>query len=235
MANHGDYVVFQFTGTNNVFGFRTYNNEKGQTTGFIEGKDKDGMPIYRRWKFDKDVRKISVHKEKTDIDGKTKAVDFLRNSPNCKGSPNGTYTTDGDQLDVFFEEVNETKAATIGVEFETMRLKAQNAALAVKGQDFIDLCALIGVFNKEEMVMRFALLDYAKNKPTSFMEIYEDPVRQLKSLIRRAVKTNVFTKEGKMLMWENKLIGTDEEDAVATLRKDENLLKAIKANVDKVK
>lgn len=235
MANHGDYVVFQFVSPNNVsYGFKTYNNEVGQTTGFIEGKDKDGLPIYRRWKFDRDVRKISVHKDKTDLDKKN-AVEFLRNSPNCKGSPNGTYTIAGDQLDVYFEEVNEVKAATQGVEFETMRLEAQNAALNVKGQDFIDLCALIGVFNKEEMVMRFALMDYAKNKPQSFMDIYKDPIRQLKSLVRRAVDSGVFTKDGKMLTWENKLIGTDEDDAVATLKKDEQLLKAVKANLTKVK
>ncbi|HEY0749689.1 MAG TPA: hypothetical protein VGD26_00960 [Chitinophagaceae bacterium] len=234
MAQHGDYVVFQFTAPNNVFGFRTYNNDKGQATGFLEGKDKEGLPIYRRWKFDKDVRKISVHKDKTDLEGK-KAVDFLRNSPNCKGSPNGTYTSEGDQLDVYFEEVNESKAAEKGIEFETLRINAQNAALKVKGQDFIDLCALIGVFNKDESVMRFSLLEYAKNKPQSFMEIYDDPRRQLKSLIRRAVKTNVFNLEGKAILWENKLIGTDEEDAVATLKGDENLLKAVKANLDKVK
>lgn len=232
--SHGDYVVFQFTGTNNIFGFRTYNNERGQTIGFIEGKDKDGLPIYRRWKFDRDVRKISVHKDKTDLDNKN-AVEFLRNSPNCKGSPNGSYTINGDQLDVYFEEVNEAKAAEKGLEFETLRIEAQNAALKVKGQDFIDLCALIGVFNKDESIMRFALVDYAKNKPQSFMDIYSDPVRQLKSMIRRAVDKGVFSKDGKMLTWENKLIGADEDDAVATLKKDENLFKAIKANLDKVK
>lgn len=235
MANHGDYVVFQFTSPNNVsFGFKTYNNEVGQTTGFIEGKDKDGQPIYRRWKFDRDVRKISVHKDKTDIDGK-KAVEFLRNSPNCKGSPNGSYTIAGDQLEVYFEEVNEAKAAAKGLEFETLRIDAQNAALKVKGQDFIDLCALIGVFDKDETIMRFSLVDYAKNKPQSFMDIYADPVRQLKSLVRRAVKANVFQKDGRMLTWENQLIGVDEEDAVIKLKGNENLLKAIKANLEKVK
>lgn len=233
--SHGDYVVFQFTSPNNVsFGFKTYNNDKGQITGFIEGKDKDGQPIYRRWKFDRDVRKISVHKEKTDLDGK-KAIDFLRNSPNCKGSTNGTYTLAGDQLDVYFEEVNESKAAAKGLEFETFRIDAQNAALKVKGQDFIDLCAMIGVFDKDETIMRFSLVDYAKNKPQSFMDIYNDPVRQLKSLIRRAVKANIFTKEHTMLTWENQLIGVDEDDAVVKLKNNENLLKAIKANLEKVK
>ena len=235
MASHGDYVVFQFTSPNNVsYGFKTYNNDRGQGVGFIEGKDKDGQPIYRRWKFDRDVRKISVHKDKTDLDGKN-AVEFLRNSPNCKGSPNGIYTPDGNQIEVYFEEVNEAKAAAIGLDFEVQRIDAQNAALKVKGQDFIDLCALIGIFNKDETVMRFALVDYAKNKPQSFLDIYNDSTRQLKSLVRRAIHENVFIKEGKKITWENALIGVDEDDAVASLKKDEQLLKAVKANLDKLK
>jgi hypothetical protein len=237
MASHGDYVYFQFTSPNNrSFSFRTYNNERGQAVGFQEGIDKDNRPIYRRWQFTQDVRKISVHINKTDISKDAiNAVNFLRNSPNCKGSPLGTYR-DGKQEDVFFEEVNEAKAAQVGLDFETTRIKAQNAALDVKGQDFIDLCALIGVFNKEETVMRFSLVDYAKNKPQSFLDMVNDPIRQLRSVIRRAVHDNVFKQQGgRMLTWENTLIGVDEDDAVAKLKQDDKLLKAVKAQLDKLK
>lgn len=234
---HGDYVVFVFTSPSNVsYGFKTYNNEFGQSTGFTEGKDRDGQPIYRRWKFDRDVRKITVHKDKTDLsDKRLNAVEFLRSSPDCKGSKNGTYTADGTQINVYFEEVNESKSAAVGLEFETLRIDAQNAALKVKGQDFIDLCALIGVMNKDETIMRFSLVDYAKNKPQSFMDVYNDPTRQLRSVIRRAVHTGVFVKEGRIYKWENLLVGVDEDDAVAKLKSDENLLKAVKANLEKLK
>jgi hypothetical protein len=235
MANHGDYVVFLFTSPlNRSFSFRTYNDEFGQVVGFINGYDKDQRPIYHRWKFESDTRKISVHKNKTDKNG-TNAVEFLRNSPNCKGSQYGSYTHSGDQIDIYFEEVNDAKTAGLALDLEQLRLDAQNTAFKVKGQDFIDLCALIGVFNKEETVMRFSLVDYAKNKPESFLELYKDPIRQLKSLIRRAVASNVFTKEARMITWENQLIGVDEEDAVNKLKHDENLLKAIKAQLDKIK
>jgi hypothetical protein len=237
MAGHGDYVTFQFTSPGNVsYGFKTYTDVMGQGIGFVEGKDKDGNPIYRRWKFDRDVRKITVHKDKTDVSpNKLNAVEFLRKSPDCRGSSNGTYAADGTQINVFFEEVNEAKSAAVGLEFETLRIEAQNAALKVKGQDFIDLCALIGIMNKDETVMRFGLVDYAKNKPQSFMDIYNDPVRQLRSIVRRATHTGVFVKEGKFYKWENLLVGTDEDDAVAKLRSDENLLKSVKANLEKLK
>ncbi len=233
---HSDYVYFQFTSPNNrSFSFRTYNNDKGQAVGFMEGTDKDGRPIFRRWKFDQDVRKISVHKDKTDISKDSlNAVDFLRKSPNCKDSPNGTYLN-GLQVDVFFEEVNDTKTAQVGLDFEKQRVDAQNEAFRLKGQDFIDVCAMIGVFNKDETIMRFALVDYAKNKPQSFLDLVNDPIRQIRSVIRRAVHENVFNqKGGRMLTWENTLIGVDEDDAVTKLKQDEKLLKAVKAQLDKI-
>lgn len=238
MANHGDYIYFQFTSPNNTsFSFRTYNNDRGQAVGFMEGKDQFNRPIFRRWKFDQDVRKISVHKDKTDVsEFAVKAVEFLRNSPNCKDSPNGTYRN-GKQEDVYFEEVNDIKAAQIGLDFETHRILAQNEALRVKGQDFIDLCGMIGVFNKDETVMRFALVDYAKNKPASFLDMVKDPTRQLRSLVRACVHENVFSTAGggRLIQWENTLIGTDEDDAVAKLKNDEKLVKAIRAQLEKLK
>jgi hypothetical protein len=233
-----DYVNFIFTSPlNRSFAFRTYTNELGQEVGFVDGKDAKGQPIYHRWKFDQDgARTIRVHKNKTDIsEQKLNAVEYLRKSPNCKDSINGTYAADGTQTDVYFQEMNDEKTARIGLDAERIRLDAQNAALAVKGQEFIDLCALIGVFNKDESVMRYALYDFAKNKPDKFNEVYNDPTRKIRSLIRRAVTDNIISKEGKMLSWENTVLGYDEDDAVRKLGTDESLLKALKANVDKLK
>jgi hypothetical protein len=235
MAGTSDYVVFLFTSpSNRSFGFKTYTNELGQAVGFVNGYDKDKMPIYHRWRWDQDgSRLLPVHKNKTD-QNKLNAVEFLRNSPNCLGSPRGTYSHTGEQMDVYFREVNEEKSAEIALDTEIKRMEAQNISLSVKGQEFVDLCALIGVINKEESIMRFALYDFAKNKPEKFMELYSDPVRQLKSLLRRGVELGVITKEGKMYSWEKHFIGVDEDDAVLKLSKDEKLHKSIKANVDKV-
>jgi hypothetical protein len=238
MANQSDYIVFLFTSPmNRSFGFKTYTNEFGQVVGFLDGKDKDGQPIYHRWKFDQDgARTIRVHRNKTDVSlEKLNAVEFLRKSPNCKGSPNGSYSADGTQVDIYFEEMNDEKAAKEGLAAEMERIEAQNLALKVKGQDFIDLCALIGVFNKDESIMRFSLVDFAKNKPEKFTELYNDPVRQIKSVIRRGVSTGIIVKEGRMYSWENQLLGVDEEDAVHKLKTEDNLLKALKAHLDKLK
>ncbi len=233
-----DYVVFIFTSPlNRSFGFKTYMNELGQSVGFVIGHDKHKQPIYHRWKFDQDgARTIRVHKNKTDLsEEKLKAVDFLRNSPNCKGSPNGTYSLDGTQSDVYFQEMNDEKTAKEAIEAEIVRMNALNLALSVKGQDFVDLCALVGAMNKDESVMRFTLIDFARNKPEKFTELYNDPVRQLKSILRRGVSLGIINKEGRMLTWENQLLGVDEDDAVRKLHTDENMLKAIKSHLAKAK
>lgn len=233
-----DYVNFIFTSPlNRSFGFKTYTNEFGQAVGFMVGKDKDNQPIYKRWKFDQDgSRTIRVDKRFIDKSPEAlSAVEFLRNSPNCKDSPNGTYLPDGTQVDIFFAEMNDEKSAQEGLAAEIVKIEAQNLALKVKGQDFIDLCALIGVFNKDESIMRFSLVDFAKNKPEKFTELYSDPVRQIKSIIRRGISTGIIKKEGRMLSWENELLGVDEEDAVRKLKTEENMLKALKTHLDKLK
>lgn len=238
MANQSDYIVFLFTSPlNRSYGFKTYTNELGQAIGFMDGKDSKGQPIYHRWKFDQDgQRTIRVHKNKTDVsENALNAADFLRKSPNCLGSPNGSYTPDGIQVDVYFKEMNDEKDAKAGLDAEISRIEAQNLALKVKGQDFVDLCALIGVFDRDESIMRFSLVDFAKNKPEKFTELYNDPVRQIKSVIRRGVSTGIITKEGRMLTWENQLLGVDEDDAVRELKTKEALYKALRAHLDKVK
>lgn len=235
MINPGDYVKFLFTSHNRSFSFRTYNDETGREVGFIDGYNKDGSPIYHRWKFDQDgLRKISVHKNKVDRNG-LNAVEFLRKSPNCVGSPTGTYIGDGTQVDLYFKEVNEEKDAKVLVDEEMIRLEAVNAAVKVKGQDFIDLCALLNTFNKDESVMRIALIDYAKVAPEKFLDLVNDKSRQTRSIIRRGVNAGIIQKQGKIYSWEDLVLGVDEDSAVAKLITDEKLVSAIKTHLEKLK
>jgi hypothetical protein len=238
MANPNDYVRFIFTSpSNRSYGFKTYTNAHGEEVGFLVGRSKDGTPIYHRWKWDQDgARTLSVHKAKTDVSAeKLNAVEFLRNCPNCKGSPMGAYGHDGVQLDYYFAEVNDEKTAQEALDSEMEKLEAQNIAMKVKGQEYVDLCALIGLFNKEDAIMRYGLVDFARTTPVKFMEMYNDPIRQIKSLIRRGISSKVIEKRGEMLTWEKTLLGVNEEDAVAKLKMDDQLYKALKVNVDKTK
>lgn len=236
MQSYDDYVFFIFDPTrmNKKFGFRTYNDKKNNECGYVMGVDKDGSPLYKKWSFDRDSRRtIRVHKDEVDKNGQ-KAVDFLRNSPECAGSPNGTYLANGTQIDHYFKEVDDTKDAKKALDILLVKSSAITKAASIKGQDLIDVCAMIGVMNKPEEVMRFKLMDYAQNFPEKLLGLVEDPTRKVRSLIRRGIEASVFVKDGPMIKWEGKIIGADEDNAVANLLKDKALLDTVDEVIKKL-
>lgn len=236
MKNYNEFVFFIFDPSrmNRSFGFRTYSDRKHNECGYVIGQDPKGAPIYKKWKFDHDSKRmIRVHVDEQDKN-QQKAIDFLRNSPECYGSPNGTYLADGKQIDYFFKELKEEADAEIASNILVNKAAAITEAANIKGQDFIDLCAMISVFNKPEPIMRHKLIDYAQNYPDKFLEVLSDPSRKVRSLVRRAVDANVFTKDGPIIKWETKIIGADEDTAVALLLKDENLMNTLNEVIKKL-
>ena len=237
MKNYNEYIWFLFDPkrTNRSFGFRTYTDNKHKECGYVVGKDiKSGAPIYKKWKFDLDnKRTIRVHVDEEDLNG-VKAVDFLKNSPECYGSPNGAYLADGTQIDYYYKIVDDEGDADKAADILVTKALAITKAANVKGQEFIDLCAMISVFNQKEGVMRHKLIDYAQNFPDKFLAVLDDPSRKVRSIVRRAVDSHIFHKDGPVIKWENKIIGADEDTAVATLLRDEDLMNTVNEVIKKL-
>lgn len=233
MKNFGDYTYFIYIANNKSYGFATYRDPKtGLTRGFRIGKDDKGQPIYKKWRFNNDsMRIVRIGKDEVDLDGQN-AIEFLRNSPECKGSPNGAYVGDSQVL-VYFKEMNEAQDAKNAVDTRKLSIEAQNEALKLKGNDLVDFAAIIGVFNADPDIMTHRVLDYASNFPQKMLEYVGDPSRKVKALLQRALNAGVFNIDGKQVKWEGKIIGADEDDAVSTLLKDEKLKKAIELNLSK--
>lgn len=233
MKKFDDYVYFVYIGNNVRYGFSTYTDPiTGQTRGYVVGKDDKGNPIYKNFSFNFDSQKqIRVHKSEVDLNGQSK-LDFLRNSPECMGSPNGTFVN-GSQVLAYFKEVNDAKDASIALESRETAIKAQSTAIGLKGTALSDLAAIIGIFSDEEETLRLKVLDYASNYPTKFLSLMEDPSVKVKALLKRAINANVFSVDGKQIKWEGKLIGADEDDALSNLLKDDKLRKAIELNLSK--
>lgn len=233
MKNFGDYTYFSYIANNKSYGFATYTDPKtGLSRGFRIGRDDKGNPIYKKWRFNNDsMRIIRVGKDEQDLDGQ-KALDFLRESPECLDSPNGAYVGDSQVL-VYFKENNNAKDAKNAIASRVVVIDAQNAALKLKGEDLVDFAAIIGVFNEDEDIMIHRVLDYASNRPQEMLNYVKDPTRKVKSLISRAINAGVFRVDGKQILWEGKTIGGDEDDAVSNLVKDDKLRKAIELNLSK--
>lgn len=233
-----DYVYFVYIGNNKTYGFRNYTDgETGQERGYCIGFDKNQQPLYKEWTFDNESRRqVRVSSKEKDKTGQL-AVDFLRSSPECVGSPNGRYVTDekGEpkQVMIYFKEANEAKDARLALESSKTKFEAQKRALEFKGEELTEMCSLIGIFAQDEEIMTMKLLDYASNKPKQFLDLCNDSARKVRSLIRRALNATVLTLDGKLIKWEGKMIGADEDDAVSNLIKDEKLKKGIEHNLIK--
>lgn len=232
------YVYFVYIGNNKTYGFRNYSDsETGLERGYVTGFDKNNQPIMKEWVFDngsrRQIRVSSTEKDKT---GQL-AVDFLRNSPECMGSPSGRYV-DGEngekkQVLVYFKEINEAKDAQVALDSRKISIDAQKKALELKGLELEEMASLIGIFSKDEEILTLKVLDYAHNRPTDFLSLYDDPSRKVKALVSKGLHTTVLTQDGKLIKWEGKVVGADFDDAVSTLMKDEKLKKAIELNISK--
>lgn len=229
MKNLDDYVYFVFVSPyNESYGFTGYTDKKGKRCFYSNAYDKNNQPIPFKWRFDQNHRVLKVHKEQVDILG-TNAVEYLRSCPDCVGSSNSL----GDGKAGWFKEMNEDRDADLAMEVKQLRTEAATKAINAKGADFEDMCSLLGIFNGSESTKRFKLTDAAEADPKTFLKVYEDPTRKIRGLIRKALDSGVFRKEGPMIFWENKEIGQDEDYAVATLKTDEKLRKAVESNIAK--
>lgn len=229
MKNLDEYIMFVFVSPyNESYGFSGYTDKKGKRCFYSNAYDKNGQPIPFKWRFDQNHRTLKVHIEQKDILG-TNAVEYLRNCPDCVGSPNSI----GDPKAGWFKEMNEDRDAEIAMEIKLLRNDAANKAINAKGADFEDMCLLLGIFTGSESTKRFKLTDAAEADPKTFLKVYDDPTRKIRGLVRKALDCGVFRKEGPMIFWENKEIGIDEDYAVSTLKSDAPLRKAVEANVAK--
>ncbi len=238
MKNFGDYIYFYYVGNNASYSFRSYTDpETGMESGYVTGYDKNNRPMFKNWEFDNGPkRQVRVHKDEKDREGKL-AVDFLRNSPECYKSTNGKYITTPEgtekQVAFLFREVNEEQDAKSAVDTRKLVIEAQAEALKLKGQELVDIANIIGVFNPNEAVLSHRVLDFASNNPSKFNELLKDPTRKTKALVKKAINDQIFKVEGKIVKWEGKVIGADEDEAVSNIIKDKTLEDAIKLHLKK--
>src|SRR5689334_3892065 len=89
---------------------------------YITSKDQRGNPKAKRFKWDESFRKIMTRPSDRDITGLSQ-FEYLKNSPECEGSPNGFYQKiDGQlvQLGVVYREFNPEKDAENALEADTV-------------------------------------------------------------------------------------------------------------------
>jgi len=233
-----EYVYFVFTkGGNAGYGFSSYTDRVGVfgSPGSIASisyqLDKNNKPIPYVFSMSVRDRALKVDKYKTDMNG-ISVVEFLRNSPECKDSPNGEYLEDGTQVNVWFKEMNEESDAEIALSAKAFRRKAENIAADLSIEEVYDVNALLGYFDTKELMARHYIMEVAGNKPQVFMNAYENPQRQALSLIKKGINRKVVSQNGNVVVWNKTTLGIDQQEAATALAKDKKLFESLQKAVD---
>lgn len=231
-----EYVYFVFArGTNSGYGFSTYTDHvgalgsPGAVVSISYQLDKNQRPIPYFFSMGTRDRSLKVEKNKVDMKG-VSVVEFLRNSPDCKGSPNGSYRIPGDvstQSDIYFKEMNEEDDAKNALDAKNYRREAENIAASLTLDEVYDINAMLGSFKKGELLARHFLAEIAGNKPEMFMNAYNHPQRKSIALIKKGLINKTLTSQGTVILWGKTTLGLDEIDAATNIQKDKKMMEAL--------
>lgn len=207
----------------------------GATVKYITSRDDKGRDKGKYFTWSESHRRFVVREGERDINGITQ-YDFLKNSPECEGSPNGTYSADGNQTGVIYREMNTAKDAEVALEADHSRITAQANALALEPSVLAEVAAHIGVFASTEdpnaLIMRVRVVDWAGKNPTDYFEVLNSGDREVRAVIKKALADGILTIKGTIIQWENTVIGSDENAAVARLIADPAVYSALKEKID---
>lgn len=232
-----EYVYFVFAkGTNAGYGFSSYTDhvgalgKPGAVVTISYQMDKSNRPIPYHFSMGTRDRTLRVEKSKVDMNG-TNVVEFLRNSPDCKGSPNGNYVKlkDGTTIqgDIYFKEMNEEADAKTALDAKNFRREAENIAASLDLEEVYDINAILGHFKQGELLARHFLAEIAGNKPEIFMNAYNNPQRKALALIKKGLVKEVLKSQGTVILWGKTTLGLDEIDAATNIQKDKKIMEGL--------
>jgi hypothetical protein len=237
----------QFNPDNNVYyalitpiegtwGFTSYQDRNGDTYRAINGFTPTGQPknfsIYwgssERIYYTPKSKKITVLVNNSHQEEKL-LVEYIENSPNCEGSPNNTP-----EHPILFKRLDEQRDAELKVDRRRRRNDAIAASLKLEGQDLIDFAVLLGEFRQDKMLLIDRVSEYASQDPEGFFKVYNDPTRQTKALVRKALHENKLKKTGESIFWGQELLGGNEDQAVSYLLAQPEKMKGLQESINYV-
>lgn len=220
-----------------VVSFRTYTDHanalgKGHGVGvqYVTGVNDKNQPIGKWFELSQSRRTLQVRETDRDING-ILMYDFIKNSPECEGSPNLAQNATPR-----YKEMNEAKDAVVAIASNKKRTKALAKVWELEESGDIEtlaeLAAHIGYFDEPNELMIHKLAEWAEKRPEDFFEILETGDRPVRAAIRKALHEGVFTKRGPVIYWESTVIGANEDDAVSKIITDKEIGDALKGVID---
>jgi hypothetical protein len=226
MRTDKDFVYFILKTANRYYGFTSYTDEKGRAISCIDKYDQNGNPIPRKFYWRHNRRYIKIHKDAKDETGRS-IVEFLRNSPDCEGSP----TNSGKSM---FKEYNPEKDAADLVSANKARIQAQNIVVNLAENDpesFEKLQFALGYGSSTKSVATWSMMQHAEGRPEDIFRALQDEHLKSKALIEAGLQCNELNEKGFMIYWNTMNLGNSRENAAAKLVDDPELMAAIEEKV----
>lgn len=219
-----------YTITDGYYDYDGIFGEPGKFIRYVTSRDEKGRINAKRYRFNESFFRIMTRKSDVDCDGKVSQYDFLKNHPECEGSPYGQYEmVDGKKVQVgyCFKELNEEKDAMLALQADRLRTEAQAEVLKLDDATVEEVASILGVYGQAPSIQRLKVLEFAGKKPAEFNELMRSGDRAVRALVRKAIADEVFTKKGSVISWESTIIGNNEDDAIATLLGDQSMIEAL--------
>jgi hypothetical protein len=198
---------------------------------YVVSKDDKGRERGKRFRFDESFRRLMTRESDKDFNGITQYA-WLKNYPQCEGSPYGEYRQDGNgnvvQVGVFFRELNDARDAEEALKADELRIDAQSTAISLDEETLSEVGALLGHYGEPDKVMRLRVVEFAGKRPRQFKEILDSGDRGVRALIRRAQNEGIFKIKGSVIYWDNTVVGADEDAAVTMLLNESSMMSALK-------
>lgn len=223
--------------------FRTYTDRAGalgrgtgQGVQYVVSKDDRGRDRGKNFTISQAHNALLVREADRDIYG-TLMLDFIKNYPECEGSPNGDYITDADgnqiQLNVKFRLMNDDADAEVALQATLNRSKAQLSVLELDGQTLMEVAAIgLGMHGQPTDIMRFKVSEWAGKRPIDYFNILDSGDRLLRAIIRKAVNDGILTVRGELVYWGNQLLGSSEDNAIKFLMENKDTYDALMERVE---
>jgi len=206
-------------------------NQRGTYVRYVVSQDSKGKPVGKRFRFDESFRRLMTRDTDADFNGVSQ-YDWLKNYPNCEGSPYGEYIENENgesvQMGVWFRELNDAKDAEQALQADEARINAQAEALGLDETTLSEVGAILGHFGEPDKLMRLRVVEYAGKKPRQFTQILKSGDRGVRATVRRALNEGVFSQKGSLIYWGSTVMGGDEDAVVAAIVNDPEMYNGIR-------
>lgn len=168
---------------------------------------------------------VVVNEDYTNVK-EMKLSEYLRKAP--------YFLQPGFEQFAVYKLIDELKDNKEVVENKAYRIRMENKALELEGDDLREVAQLLNEFSDDSDTQRRAVLEFAGKYPMQFEKLIDSGDRNIRSTVKKAVKAGEIRIDGKTYQW-GKDVFAGEDEAVRFFVGNAEKYKVLQANVKRLK